>query len=1151
MRKIILLTLIILGLLYVLPVAAQQTGSIVGTVSDPSGAMVPKAEVTITNEETGLKRTVAANQEGFYTFAQLPYATYTISVTAPGFKTATKTGIDLHVAESKTVPMALELGSTSEVVTVTGGATAINLRTGEVANLIDSQQMTELPLNGRSFVQLTLLVPGAAAGDNQKSSFTGLLGGVDISMSGSPANANMWLVDGADNVDHGSGRTILVYPSVDAIEEFKVQRNAYGAENQASGGAQINLVTRGGSNAFHGSVYEFFRNDIFNANNFFLNRVGKDKPKLRYNNFGYTFNGPIVKDKLFFFWSEEWRREVRGVTRKATVPTDLERQGNFSGIHSANLSAPVDPFTGQAFPNNTIPTNRRSAAGFAVLQKLPLANVASATQDNWVQAVPTGIFTRQEQIRADYNIGSKHQIMARYTQDAWNNPAPNYAGEGGLWGDDGFPTVDSNWAQPSKSLSTRLTTTFGPTAVNSFQFSYSNNRIFITEGIGANINADIISKIPTVFPGKKTHYSVFWAGAPVNSLWNIAPWDNAMDVYNWKDDFTKTVGNHSLKFGGLIAVYKKDEDMFYDSVSPSFWGPVPGGAGLGGGWGDSRAPGNGNGGITGNLLADLLLKDVWWAGGDEASNQVRSKVRWHDIEIYFADTWRVKPRFTLDYGVRWSMLPPSYQGDYQMGNWIPSLWDPKVGTSDPLNGVIFPAELSMPDKGIKGGQANLRGLDLDKALRKGGLNTIAPRLGFAWDPVGDGKWSIRMGSGFFYGRPDMTMPTGQMIGNPPFRSTLSWWAGRPLDALGPDKPTAGVGLPGYSVDTKWKVQGSYQWNFTVEHEIMKDTKLEVAYVANRGHHLPTNWDMNYVPIKDWLNYARLNYAPGGSGGAQDQLRKWYNFRGNQNLWFITQGGVSSYHSGQLYLTKRFSNNFSYQMAYTFSKLLSNVGVTCCGADGNNRLYSPEIPWYTNGPADFDRTQVLTLNAIYRMPSFAKYGKAASQVIGDWELTGIYGYSTGIPLTPTLGSSLVGISTNRPDMIGDPNSGPRTAERWFNTAAFAVPTKLGVLGNSGKGQIRAPATNNMDFAIYKNFKLTERMKMQFRFETFNTFNHTQLKAIDTGFSLPDGMTADLTTNTFVKPSQCTNWPNCTNNANFGRAGQVRDPREIQMALKFIF
>ncbi len=370
---------------------AQYTdGTISGTVSDPSGAMIPGAEVTLTNEATGAKRVVTTNAAGFFTAPTIPLGTYTVSATAKGFKTAENRGIDLHVREEKLVPVVLQIGQVTETVEVTGGATLVELRSGEVSSLIGGQQVSELPLNGRSFVQLTLLVPGASPADSLRPGNTGLLAGVDISMSGSPANANAWLVDGVDNVDHGSGRTILVYPSVDSIDEFKVERNAYGPEMAAAGGAQINLVTKSGSNAFHGTGYEFVRNDKFQAANFFLNRAGAPKGELRYNDWGYTIGGPIKKDKAFFFFSEEWRREIRGVTRKSTVPTALERQGDFSGPLTGNLSRPTDPFTGNRFPNDKIPAGSLSPAGLALMRLFPQPTNAN-TVDNWVVAVPTKI----------------------------------------------------------------------------------------------------------------------------------------------------------------------------------------------------------------------------------------------------------------------------------------------------------------------------------------------------------------------------------------------------------------------------------------------------------------------------------------------------------------------------------------------------------------------------------------------------------------------------------------------------------------------------------------------------------------------------------------------------------------------------------------
>lgn len=576
MKKLILTVLVVALLAWVVPTAfAQQTATFSGTVSDPSGAVVPKATVTITNEATAAKRTVQTNDSGFYTVSDLPPGIYTVSATAGGFKTVEKKGIELHVADTKTVPLVLELGTATETVTVTGGATEVELRSGEVSALIGGQQMTELPLNGRSFVQLVTLVPGASVGDGVRLGATGLFSSADMSVSGSASNANAWLVDGVDNVDHGSGRTLLIYPSVDSIEEFKVQRNSYGADNPSAGGVQVNLVTKGGTNKIHGTVYEFFRNDKLDANNFFLNTAGQPRPEVRSNNFGYTLGGPIKKDKLFFYWSQEWRKQIRGVARHHAVPSPANLLGDFSGkdyLDGQNGPIPTNPFdcnattqTCNPFPGNKIPQSLLSPFGLAVARKYPAPNTYPLVQgQNWYQAVPSSNPTREEQIRADYNIISKTSLMLRYTQDAWTNPSPNGGGEYGLWGDDGYPTLDSDWNQPSKSAAGRLTTTFGPTAVNTFQFGYSNNRIIITPGIGQDIMKAQESAYAMVFPQKQPYpVPVFWGGISHGGgdLWNIAPWKNAMDLWNFKDDFSKTHGNHAFKAGILYSTSSKDEDV--------------------------------------------------------------------------------------------------------------------------------------------------------------------------------------------------------------------------------------------------------------------------------------------------------------------------------------------------------------------------------------------------------------------------------------------------------------------------------------------------------------------------------------------------------------------------------------------------------------
>lgn len=490
---------------------AQTAGSISGTVKDKSGGVIPGAEVKIVNVDTNAVRTVVADDSGFFTAQNIPAGQYSVEVTLTGFKSA-KLAVELTIRENRVANLVLEPGSPSEIVSVeAANISQVELRSGEVGNLIAGKQVAELPLNGRSFVQLALLVPGASLSNDANVRGTGLLSSVDMSVSGSATNANMWLVDGANNVDIGSGRTILVYPSVDSIAEFKVQRNSYGADMGASAGAQINVITKGGTNAFHGSAYEFFRNNVLNANAFFLNSANQPKAPLRYNNFGYTFGGPILKDKLFFFWSQEWRRELRGITRNFNIPTALESVGDFSGPRSRNYPIPTDPYTGQPFPGNKIPASRLSPAGLAMMKLYPLPTAGAGTIDangniqgnNWVASPMTSIPTRQEQIRIDYNLNKNNSIMGRYTQDSWKNLAPSYQ-EGGLWGDDPYPAVDSNWDQPGYSLATQWTTTIGTTMVNQFNFSWSGNRIIVVRGAGADINDAIVAAMPEVYPDRKS-----------------------------------------------------------------------------------------------------------------------------------------------------------------------------------------------------------------------------------------------------------------------------------------------------------------------------------------------------------------------------------------------------------------------------------------------------------------------------------------------------------------------------------------------------------------------------------------------------------------------------------------------------------------------
>src|SRR6266508_809833 len=557
----------------------STVGSISGTVRDPTGAVVPRAQVVIEEERTGFSRTVVANDEGFYSAPSLPFGRYSVSTAPQGFKKTVSTGQDLHLNEHLVVNLTLEIGPVTETVTVPNETAPVETRSGEISSLVSEKQVTELPLNGRNYAQLVLMVPGvspvtqAGAGGAFGTAGTGLDSHVDMSVNGNQSNANMWTVDGVNNMDVGSNATLLIFPSIDSIQEFRVERNSFSAEYGQARGAVINLITKGGTNQFHGTFFEFLRNDVLNAGDFFLNRAGQPKAALRYNNFGFNFNGPVYlprfgeggdkiwsgKNRVFFFWSEEWRREKRGTTVSGKVPTAQEKVGDFSGsVHTDPV--PHDPVTGLPFPGNRIPSDRLSPAALALLQVYPLPNnPADPTGTNWISAPLQPVNTRQDLLRGDVNITSKMSLMVRYIKEGWTHGQAS----GNFWGDSPFPTVSSDWDQPSRSFAAKLTNTLTSTSVNEFQFSRAGNDIIVTTNpAGEALNRDITSKFPTVFPHPGAGYpSLVWGTDGYTTLWHQAPWINHEDLLIWKDDFSKVVGNHEIKVGALYSRNVKNEQV--------------------------------------------------------------------------------------------------------------------------------------------------------------------------------------------------------------------------------------------------------------------------------------------------------------------------------------------------------------------------------------------------------------------------------------------------------------------------------------------------------------------------------------------------------------------------------------------------------------
>ncbi len=1126
--------LLLLSMGFVVAVHAQTStvGNISGNVRDPNGAVVPKAEIVIQEETTGTSRTVTADDNGYYSAPSLPAGRYTVAASATGFKKTVNRGVELHITENKVLNLELQVGQVSEIVTVTGEAAPVETRSGEVSSLVTEKQVTELPLDGRNYAQLALMIPGVSpvtqngAGGAFKTGGTGLDSHVDMSVNGNQSNTNMWTVDGVNNMDVGSNATLLVFPSIDSIKEFRVERNSFSAEYGQAQGAVINLITKSGSNQFHGAGFEFLRRDSLNANDPFLKAAGQPRGKLSYHNYGGNFSGPIYlprfgeggkkywsgKNKAFFFWSEEWRREKRGTALGArNVPTAAEKVGDFSGpltnplpyvpgTCATDASGNIIRSTCTNFPGNKIPASQLSPVGLLLLKVYPDPNLGVG---QWVGAPLEPVNTRQDSIRGDVNITSKTNLVVRWINEKWRHGQA----AGNFWGDTPFPTVSSDWDQPSNSFAVKLTNTISSSAVNEFQFSRAGNDIFITTNPGTQaLNDQITAAFPTVFPhpSGSAYPSLVWGAGGYETLWHEAPWKNGEDLFIWKDDFSKVIGSHDIKVGALYSRNKKNEtnigsNQLYTIAACNCH--------------------------TGHAIADVLLKDVPITDYTEVDHQEFTLGRWRDLEFYGNDTWRVRPRVTLNLGLRWSRYAPAFSENNRVSNWIPRLYN----GSNPLSALV---------------QANQTGSSgLPRSLVQPYNKGFQPRAGVAWDIFGDGKTALRLGIGRYLSRSNVIEDLLRMAGNPPWSTTVDtgWQSGtnslvgcptcRSLDTINPGlkNATAGVGPDtGFAaVNEHFRPPDSWQWNVTISREVFKNTVVEASYIGNHGQHI---WrrGINFNEIPPSARAAVITAFQTNDPNLDTITANNRRLKGVGPITMSESTGDSKYHGLQVQVNRRFTKRLAWGAAYTWGHAISNVPITSF-TNGTTDPFNFNLD---KGDADLDRRQIFIANGVYELPSFKGRGAAVRQIIGGWQLSGIASFVGGNPINVTtsgVDSHQFGLAAGpgggfRPNRVSGVPLYLKNGTQWLNRAAFQTPPSTqSTFGSLGAGLVRMPATQNIDFALAKYWRFREHYGFQFRAEVFNVFNHVNF----------DGINSDLAS------------------GNFGQLNHARLPREIQFGFKFSF
>ncbi|HXY49491.1 MAG TPA: carboxypeptidase regulatory-like domain-containing protein [Terriglobales bacterium] len=1088
--------------------AQQITGSIRGTISDPSGAVVQAASVTARQAETGLMRTTTSDHAGNYLLQELPVGHYSLEITAKGFRKYLQDGISLNVNETAVIPVRLTLGTEAEQIQVMADAQLIQSTVSSLGDVVEERELLDLPLDGRNFSQLGLLQPGVVPlTPGLQEAGGSLRDGQAYAVNGQRPESNNFLIDGANNVNAVDAGFVLK-PPIDAISEFRILTHNANAEFGQNLGSTTNIITRSGTNSFHGAAWEFLRNDAMDASDFSAHAV----QPLKQNQFGGTFGGPIVRDRSFFFAYYEGFRNRQGETVNPTVPSLLQREGDFSemcpasvgGFDANGICKDPNPAHGYQLYNfstgqpEPVPYNKLipplDSIALNILPFYPLPNQGLNT---FIATQSLSVDNDQFGLRFDQYLSPADTLSLRYMYSGGPTIDPLSTSGANV---PGFPVGEEDRAQ---NFVVQETHVLSPAVIAVGRFSYLRNKFLYDQHLNHQLPSELGFKYAPTLPEAAGPPFIQVAGFASVGDPITGPRNTYQNTYDVSGSLSWTHSRHEMTFGGG---FQRNQINGLQGIASNGFFVF------------STFPYN-------NAFASFLTGQpvFFLQGGGDLSRHIRGKA----LNFYGQDTYKVNSRLTLNYGLRWELPYPNTELNNRQNLFVPGAHSVVFPTAPA--GLLYPG-----DPGVPAGLIPTQ------------KTAFAPRGGFALDPTGNGKWLVSAAYGIFY-EPYSTGQGGPLqdpISAPPYLQTpqvnFPNFAD-PFNGGYPFGPSFSQPMTLLVISSQLKLPYAQDWNLNLQRAFGNDWLLQIGYVGTTGVRLPRFIEGNptvYYPgqsTEDNVNQRRL-YS-GCTLAQPDNCA--YGSVGE-----IASVANSAYNALESSLRKRFGHGLSFLASYTYSKAIDDVssfnitGSASQPVAGENDLaQNPFDLGAERGRSLFDARHRFVLSYQWSVPFWHQASTWYQHVLGNWQCNGIVTLMSGTPFTvfdpndvSLQGSApeISGFSSNRPNLIGNPNSGPKTPQEWFNTSAFQRITPdpnspVQQFGNEGRNVVQGPGYANWDFSVLKNIRVAEGKELQFRGELFNFLNHTNLRLPISDISSPT----------------------------FGEINSDVGPRVIQLGLKFLF